>query len=154
MSRIWKAALKFPRELLTIFEGSLEREGPQFKGLFWWKEWTLNLSWAVTGQTQSLLAGTGEKHICSSSANLRSLAGFTLCRMKETYKQYKATTRNTHLFYVMKSLLFQIFICFLVFMIWKIFAELGKLFGYESRRGSLYSVCCWCATHLLVWNSA
>jgi len=34
------------------------------------------------------------------------------------------------------------------------FAELGKLFGYESRRGSLYIVRCWCATLLLVWNSA
>jgi hypothetical protein len=110
MSRIWKAARKFPRELLTIFKGSLQREGPQFKGLFWWKELTLNLSWAVSGQTQSLLADTGEKHICSSSANLRSLEGFTLCRMKETYKKYKATTHNTHLFYVMKR-----------FIVWNIY---------------------------------
>ena len=102
MSRIWKAARKFPRELLTKFEGSLQRVGHQFQGLYWCKGWTLNLGWAVTGQTESLLANTCEKHICSSSANLRGLAGFTFCRMKETYKKYKASTHKNHLCYVIK----------------------------------------------------
>jgi hypothetical protein len=42
--------------------------------------------------------------------------------------------------------------CFLVPLL--IFAELGKLRGYESRNGNLYYVRHWRASDLLVWNSA
>jgi len=36
----------------------------------------------------------------------------------------------------------------------KIFAELGRLCGYESRSGSLHDVRWWRHSDLLVWNSA
>jgi len=36
----------------------------------------------------------------------------------------------------------------------KIFAELGRLYRYETRSDGLRHVRLWCASILLVWNSA